>query len=80
MVKEILKVLGGAMGMFIKFILIIAMSLGGLYCLGTVFFLKFFTEGLVRLAVAAGCVLGVIALIRTGREKDEGPTEDDFRP
>ena len=80
MILEMLKVLGGAIGMIIKFILIIAMSLGGLYCLGTMFFLKFFTEGLIRLAIAAGCVLGIIGLLRIGREKDEAPTEDDFRP
>ena len=80
MIGEMLKVMGGALWLILKFILIIAMSLGGVYCFGTLFMFPFFWEGATRLAISTGCVLGVFLLVRLGREKDEMPTEDDFRP
>ena len=80
MIGEMLKVMGGALWLILKFILIIALSLGGVYSFGTLFMFPFFWEGASRLAISAGCVLGVFLLVRLGREKDEGPTEDDFRP
>ena len=79
MIKEILAVMGGALGMIFKFIFIIAFSLGGVYCFGTMFMFPFIWEGLTRLGITAVCVLGVIGLLRIGREKDEEVTEDDFR-
>ena len=80
MIKDILAVLGGTIGLILRFVLILVLSMVGVYCLGTVFFYPFFWEGLLRLAGTAGCVLGVILLIRIGREKDDGPVGDDFRP
>ena len=81
MIRDILKVLGGTVGMIVKFILIIAMALGGCYCLFSMFMFPFIWEGLKRLAIAGACVLGIIGLLRIGREKDDGPvTDDDFRP
>ena len=80
MIKDILAVLGGTIGLILRFVLILVLSMVGVYCLGTVFFYPFFWEGLLRLAGTAACVLGVILLIRIGREKDDGPVEDDFRP
>ena len=81
MIKDIMKVLGGTVGMIFKFILIIAMSFGVFYCVFTMFMFSFIWEGLKRLVIAAACVLGIIGLLRVGREKDEGNvTEDDFRP
>ena len=81
MLKDILAVFAGTIGLIIRFILIIALSVIGVYCLGTMFLVPLIWEGLYRLAGAAGCVLGVVLLIRLGREKDdEGPAEDDFRP
>ena len=81
MIKDILKVLGGTVGMIVKFILIIAFALGGCYCLFSMFMFPFIWEGLKRLAIAAACVLGIIGLLRIGREKEEDEvTEDDFRP
>ena len=71
MIKDIFSVLGGAMWLILRFILIIAMGVGGVYCLGTLFFYPLLWEGLKRLAIAAACVLGIIFLIRLGREKDE---------
>ena len=81
MIKDILKVLGGTVGMIIKFILIIAFALGGVYSFGTMFMFPFIWEGLTRLGISAACVLGIVGLLRIGREKDDEPvTEDDFRP
>ena len=73
MIRDILAVLGGTLGMIFKFILIIALSLGGCYTFGTMFMFPFIWEGLTR--------LGIIGLLRIGREKEEDEvTEDDFRP
>ena len=81
MLRDILSVLGGAMGLIVRFILIIAMGVGAVYCLFTMFFSPFIWEGLKRLAIGAACVGGVVLLIRLGRDKDdEGPSPDDFRP
>ena len=81
MIRDILAVLGGTIGMIFKFILIIGLSVGGVYCFGTMFMFPFIWEGLTRLGVSAACVLGIIGLLRIGREKDqEEVTEDDFRP
>ena len=81
MIRDMLAVLGGALGMIVKFILIIALSLGGVYSFGTLFMFPFVWEGLTRLGIAAVCVLGVIGILRIGREKDDGEvTPDDFRP
>ena len=81
MIKDILKVLGGTVGMIIKFILIIALSVAAVYCVGTLGFFPFIWEGLKRLGIAAACIGLVVLLIRSGRDKDdEGPMPDDFRP
>ena len=80
MLKDILAVFAGTIGLIFKFILIIVLSAVGVYCLGTMFLVRFIWEGVYRLAGAAACVLVVVLLIRLGREKDEGPVEDDFRP
>ena len=80
MIKDIFAFVGGAFGLIFKFILIIALSLAGVYCFGTSFMFPFIWEGAIRLGITAVCVLGVIGILRIGREKDEGPTEDDFRP
>ena len=80
MIKDILAVLGGTLGMILKFILILAFALGGCYCFGTMFMYPFIWEGATRLGICAACVLAIIGLLRIGREKDEEVTEDDFRP
>ena len=81
LIRDILKVLGGTVGMILKFILIIGLALGGAFCFGTMFMYPFIWEGLTRLGICAVCVLGIIGILRIGREKDDEPvTEDDFRP
>lgn len=80
MIKDILKFIGGSFGMILKFILILALALGGTYSFGTMFMFPFIWEGAERLGIAAACVLGIIGLLRIGREKDDEVTEDDFRP
>ena len=64
MIRDILAVLGGTIGMILKFILIIAMSLGGAYCFGTMFMCPFIWEGLMRLGITAAHApkLGIVAL------------------
>lgn len=81
MIRDILGVLGGLMGMILKFVLIIAMGVGGVYCFGTMFMFPFFWDGALRLGIAAACALGIFLLLRIGRDRDDTPvTEDDFRP
>ena len=81
MIKDIFSFIGGAFGMIFKFLLIIAFAAGGVYCLGTTFMFPFLWEGVKRLGICAACVLGVIGLLRLGREKDDDEiTPDDFRP
>ena len=82
MIKDILGFIGGFLSLFVRVILIIALAAGGVYSFGTMFMVPFIWEGLTRLGITAGCVLGIIGLLRIGREKDddEEVTEDDFRP
>ena len=46
MFKDILKVLGGTIGMIFKFIFIIGFAFGAFYCVFTMFMLPFIWEGL----------------------------------
>ena len=83
MIRDILTVLGGALGMILRFILIIALALGGVYSFGTMFMFPFIWEGLHRLGIAAVCAACVLGVLRIGREKDDEEdevTKDDFRP
>lgn len=81
MIRDILSVFGGAMWLIVRFILIIALSVAAVYCVGTLGFFPFIWEGLKRLGIAAACIGLVVLLIRSGRDKDdEGPMPDDFRP
>ena len=81
MIKDFLAVMGGLLAMIIKFILIIALGVGGCYCFGTMFMFPFIWEGAIRLGITAARALGIFGLLRIGRDKDDGPvTEDDFRP
>ena len=83
MIRDILTVLGGALGMILRFILIIALALGGVYSFGTMFMFPFIWEGLHRLGIASVCAACVFGVLRIGREKDDEEdevTKDDFRP
>ncbi len=75
MVREILKVLGGMAGLILRFVLIIALSVGGLYSLGSALMFPFIWAGLLRAAIAVLCGLAVFGLIRLGRDKDDAPEE-----
>ena len=80
MIRDILSVLGGVIWLIVRFMLIIAMGVGAFYCLWTLFVVPMVWEGLEHLAIAAGCVLGIVLLIQAGRDRDEGGlTEDDYR-
>ncbi len=81
MLKDILSVFGGAMGLIFRFILVLDLGAGVFYCAVTMFFCPLLWEGLKRLAIAAACVGGIILVIRSGRDKvDDGPVQDEFRP
>ena len=81
MLKDILSVFGGAMGLIFRFILVLGLGAGVFYCAVTMFFCPLLWEGLKRLAIAAACVGGIILVIRSGRDKDDdGPVQNDFRP
>ena len=83
MIRDILTVLGGALGMILRLILIIALALGGVYSFGTMFMFPFIWEGLHRLGIAVVCAACVFGVLRIGREKDDEEdevTKDDFRP
>ncbi len=76
MIRSILAVVGGVLWLILKFILIIGLSVTGLYCFGTMFFFRFIWEGLIRFLAFAGCALAVFLMIRASR-KDDQPTEYD---
>ena len=81
MFKDILVFLGSSFGMIFKFILIIALALGGVYSFCTMFMFRFLWDGAMRLGICAICVVGIIGLLLVGREKDaDEVTQDDFRP
>jgi hypothetical protein len=77
MLKDILSVLGGTIWLILRFILIIALSVGAVYCFGTMFMFRFLWEGLIRLAIAAACGAIVFLIIRASREKDGENRYDD---
>ena len=79
MFLEILKFIGGVLWMFLRIILILALSAGGLYCLGSALFFRFLWEGLIRLAIGLVCGAAVFLIIRLSREKDDGPAPGEER-
>ena len=78
MIKAILSFMGSAFGMIFKFILIIALSLIGVYCFGTMFMFRFLWDGAIRLAIAAACGLAVFGIIRLTRDRDDDGGMDDL--
>ena len=81
MLKDILKFMGSSLGMIVRFILILALALGGIYCFCTMFLCRFLWEGAVRLSVSILCAVGIAGILAIGRERDgDDVTPDDFRP
>ena len=80
MLRSILKVFTGAFGMILRVLLIIVLCFIAGYCLFSMMTMSFVWGGLIRLAGIAACALAVRFLIRLGRDEDEGPVENDFRP
>ena len=78
--KDILKAMGGMAWLIARLLLIFALGVTGLFCLGSVFFYKFVWEGLIRLAIGAGCALAVFGIIRAGRDKETEYREGDPEP
>ena len=80
MIKDILKVLGGTVGMIFKFIFIIGFAFGAFYCVFTMFMFPFLWEGLKRLAIAGACVLGIVGLLLPADRSARLPTVWPSRP
>ena len=78
--KDVLKSIGGAAWLLLRFLLIIGLSVVALFCLGSVFFYKFVWEGLIRLGIGAACALAVYGIIRAGRDKETEYREGDPEP
>ena len=77
--KSILKVFSGAFGMIFRVMVIILLCFLAGWCFGVMLTVPFLWEGLIRLAAIAACVLLIRFFLFLGREKDDGPVEDDFR-
>ena len=71
MIKDILAFIGGTLGLFVRFVLIIMLSVVGVYCLGTSLLVHIIWDGLIRILCCAACAGGVVLLIRLRREKEE---------
>ena len=78
--KDILKSMGGIAWLIVRFLLIIALGVTGLFCLGSVLFYRFIWEGLIRLAIGAACALAVFGIIRAGRDRETEYREGDPEP
>ena len=78
MLKDILAFLGGFAWLILRFLLIIALSAGALYCFGTMFMFRFVWDGAIRLAIAAACGLAAFGIIRLTRDRDDDGGTDDL--
>ncbi len=76
MLRSVLSVFTGALGMILKVMLIILLCFVAGWCLFSMLAMPFIWDGLIRLAGIAVCVLLVRLLLRIGREDDSQP--DDF--
>ena len=76
--KAILAVFAGAFGLIIRYMLILFLCVGLVWCVFSVFVHPFLWEGIWYLLGAVACLLLIRFLIRLGRDKDE-PPEDDRR-
>ncbi len=77
--KSVLKVFGGIFGLIFRYIVIIGLCCLALWFFGYILTMPFLWGGLIRLAGIGVCILLVRFLIQLGRDRDDGPAEDDFR-
>ena len=67
--KTLFSVLGGTAGLILRFMLIIALCVIGVFCLGSMLFEAFIWGGVIRLAIGAACGYLVYLMVRA--KKDE---------
>ena len=77
--KSVLKIFSGIFGMIFRYIVIVGLCWLAAWFFGYILTMPFLWGGLIRLAGIGVCVLLVRFLIRLGRDKGDGPTEEDFR-
>ena len=70
-IRDILAVLGSALWMVLKFMFILALSLGGLFGICSALFFPFFWEGAIRLGAGLACGGIVFLILRRRKEKEE---------
>ena len=71
MLKSILSVFSGALGMILKVMLVILLVFAAGYCFFSMLTRPFVWAGLIRAVGIAGCLLLIRFLLRLGREKEE---------
>ena len=74
--KAILSVFAGTIGLIIRYMLILGLCVGLVWCVFSVFVHPFLWEGVWYLLGAIVILLLIRFLIRLGRDKDEPPEDD----
>ena len=67
--KTLFSVLGGTAGLILRFLLIVGLCIGAVFCLGSMLFEAFIWGGVIRLAIGAACGYLVYLMVRA--KKDE---------
>ena len=72
MLKSVLSVFSGALGMILKVMLVILLVFIAGYCLCSMLTMPFVWGGVIRTAGIAVCAFLIRFLLRLGREEDDG--------
>ncbi len=72
MLKSILSVFSGALGMILKVMGVILLVFIAGYCLFSMLTVPFVWGGVIRTAVIAACAFLIRFLLRLGRDEDDG--------
>ena len=72
MLKSVLSVFSGALGMILKVMLVILLVFIAGYCLFSMLTMPFVWGGVIRTAGIAVCAFLIRFLLRLGREEDDG--------
>ena len=71
MLKSILSVFSGALGMILKVMLVIVLCFIAGYCLFSMLTMPFVWGGVIRTAGIAACILVIRFVLRLGRDDDD---------
>ena len=72
MLKSILSVFSGALGMILKVMLVILLVFIAGYCLFSMLTMPFVWGGVIRTGIIAACAFLIRFLLRLGRDEDDG--------